>query len=54
MSDQRTLASVPYDNKGRVTRRERFVREMDAIRARTRSRTSRRSCASGISGSGTS
>ncbi len=31
MSDQRTLASVPYDSKGRVTRRERFLSEMDAV-----------------------
>ncbi len=31
MSDQRTLASVPYDGKGRVTRRERFLGEMDAV-----------------------
>ena len=31
MSEQRTLASVPYDGKGRVTRRERFLGEMDAV-----------------------
>ena len=31
MSEQRTLASVPYDSKGRVTRRERFLGEMDAV-----------------------
>ena len=31
MSDQRTLASVPYDSKGRTTRRERFLTEMDAM-----------------------
>ena len=31
MSDQRTLASVPYDSKGRITRRERFLGEMDAV-----------------------
>ena len=31
MSDQRTLASVPYDSKGRTTRRERFLTEMDAV-----------------------
>ena len=31
MNDQRTLASVPYDSKGRVTRRERFLGEMDAV-----------------------
>ena len=31
MRDQRTLASVPYDSKGRVTRRERFLSEMDAV-----------------------
>ena len=30
-SDQRTLASVPYDTKGRTTRRERFLTEMDAV-----------------------
>lgn len=31
MSEQRTLASVPYDSKGRTTRRERFLTEMDAV-----------------------
>ena len=31
MSEQRTLASVPYDGKGRTTRRERFLGEMDAV-----------------------
>lgn len=31
MSEQRTLASVAYDSKGKVTRRERFLREMDAV-----------------------
>jgi transposase, IS5 family len=31
MHDQRTLASVAYDNKGRTTRRARFLREMDAV-----------------------
>lgn len=31
MSEQRTLASVPYDSKGRTTRRERFLAEMDAV-----------------------
>jgi transposase, IS5 family len=31
MSEQRTLASVPYDSKGRITRRERFLTEMDAV-----------------------
>ena len=31
MREQRTLASVPYDSKGRVTRRERFLSEMDAV-----------------------
>jgi IS5 family transposase len=31
MSEQRTLASVVYDTKGKVTRRERFLREMDAV-----------------------
>ncbi|MDQ6612252.1 MAG: IS5 family transposase [Gemmatimonadota bacterium] len=31
MSEQRTLASVAYDTKGKVTRRERFLREMDAV-----------------------
>ena len=31
MSEQRTLASVVYDLKTKVTRRERFLREMDAV-----------------------
>lgn len=31
MSEQRTLASVAYDTKGKVTRRERFLGEMDAV-----------------------
>ena len=31
MSEQRTLASVVYDTKKKVTRRERFLREMDAV-----------------------
>ena len=31
MSEQRTLGSVMYDTKGKVTRRERFLREMDAV-----------------------
>ena len=31
MSEPRTLASVAYDTKGTVTRRERFLREMDAV-----------------------
>ena len=31
MSDQRTLASVMHDSKKKVTRRERFPREMDAV-----------------------
>ena len=31
MSEQRTLASVAYDTKRKVTRRERFLREMDAV-----------------------
>ena len=31
MSGQRTLASVAYDTKGKVTRRKRFLREMDAV-----------------------
>jgi hypothetical protein len=29
MSGQRTLASVVYDTKRKVTRRERFLQEMD-------------------------
>jgi len=31
MSDQRTFASVAWDRKGKVTRRERFLGEMDAV-----------------------
>jgi IS5 family transposase len=31
MSEQRTLASLAYETKGKVTRRERFLREMDAV-----------------------
>ena len=31
MSEQRTLASIAYDTKGKVTRRERFLAEMDAV-----------------------
>ena len=31
MSEQRTLGSVANDTKGKVTRRERFLREMDAM-----------------------
>ena len=31
MSEQRTLASVMYDTKRKVTRRERFLAEMDAV-----------------------
>jgi IS5 family transposase len=31
MSEQRTLASVVYDTKGKVTRRARFLRKMDAV-----------------------
>jgi len=31
MSEQRTLASVAYETKGKVTRRERFLGEMDAV-----------------------
>jgi IS5 family transposase len=31
MSEQRPLASVAYDTKGKVTRREQFLREMDAV-----------------------
>ena len=41
MSEQRTLASVVYDTKRKVTRRERFLREMDAVIPS--------SCGSGIS-----
>jgi len=31
MGDQRTLASVVWSQKGKVTRRERFLAEMDAV-----------------------
>jgi hypothetical protein len=31
MSEQRTLASVVDDTKRNVTRRERFLREMDRV-----------------------
>jgi IS5 family transposase len=31
MGEQRTLASVVYDGKRKVTRRERFLREMDRV-----------------------
>ena len=31
MNEQRTLASVAYEAKGKVTRRERFLAEMDAV-----------------------
>lgn len=31
MGDQRTLASVGWNQKGKVTRRERFLAEMDAV-----------------------
>ena len=31
MGEQRTLGSVAYDTKGKVTRRERFLPEMDAV-----------------------
>jgi IS5 family transposase len=31
MGEQRTLGSVAYDSKGKVTRRERFLTEMDAV-----------------------
>lgn len=31
MSEQRTLASVVYDTKRKVTRRERFLHEMDRV-----------------------
>jgi IS5 family transposase len=31
MSDQRTFASVAWSEKGKVTRRERFLAEMDAV-----------------------
>src|SRR6476659_1815117 len=31
MGDQQTLASVAWNQKGKVTRRERFLGEMDAV-----------------------
>ena len=31
MSDQRTFASMAWSQKGKVTRRERFLAEMDAV-----------------------
>ena len=31
MGEQRTLGSVAYDTKGKVTRRERFLTEMDTV-----------------------
>ncbi len=31
MSDQGTFASVAWSQKGKVTRRERFLAEMDAV-----------------------
>ena len=31
MGDQRTFASVAWNQKGKVTRRERFLAEMDAV-----------------------
>ncbi len=31
MSEQRTLARVVYDTKRKVTRRERFLQEMDRV-----------------------
>ncbi|MGH3430429.1 MAG: IS5 family transposase [Mycobacteriales bacterium] len=31
MGEQRTLASLAWDSKGKVTRRERFLAEMDAV-----------------------
>jgi transposase, IS5 family len=31
MGEQRTLASLAWDTKGKVTRRERFLSEMDAV-----------------------
>ena len=31
MGDQRTFASMAWDAKGKVTRRERFLAEMDAV-----------------------
>ena len=29
MSEQRTFASVPCDTKGKVTRRERYIQDMN-------------------------
>jgi IS5 family transposase len=31
MGNQRTFASLAWNGKGRVTRRERFLAEMDAV-----------------------
>ncbi|WP_411279665.1 hypothetical protein [Gemmatimonas sp.] len=31
MREQRTLSSIAYDTKRKVTRRERFLQEMDAV-----------------------
>jgi IS5 family transposase len=31
MGDQRTFASMAWSAKGKVTRRERFLAEMDAV-----------------------
>ena len=31
MSEQRTFASLAWQGKGKVTRRERFLAEMDAV-----------------------
>ena len=31
MSEQRTFASMAWAHKGKVTRRERFLAEMDAV-----------------------
>jgi len=31
MSEQRTFASMAWNGKGKVTRRERFLAEMDAV-----------------------
>ncbi len=31
MSDQQTFASVAWSQKGKVTRRERFLAEMNAV-----------------------
>ena len=31
MGDQQTFASVAWNQKGKVTRRERFLAEMDAV-----------------------